>query len=108
MGKRINIQYSIDIDDLPDEVDRLLQHATQELNKLSDSNVGEPISLGGLEDIDGLRRGLASIDATLQDLSAIIGGYLSYKASEAVPQPQPTVEEPEQKNEEPASPEYSF
>ena len=102
MGKRINIQYSIDIDDLPDEVDRLLQHATQELNKLSDSNVGEPISLGGL------RRGLASIDATLQDLSAIIGGYLSYKASEAVPQPQPTVEEPEQKNEEPPSPEYSF
>ena len=34
MSQRISIQYSIDIDDLPDEVDRLLQNATEELNKL--------------------------------------------------------------------------
>jgi hypothetical protein len=108
MGQRISIQYSIDIDDLPDEVDRLLQNATEELNKLSSSTIRDPISLNGLQDIDSLRRGLANVDAALQDLSVIVGGYLSYKASETMPQAQPELEEPEQKHEEPSPPEYSF
>ena len=108
MGQRISIQYSIDIDDLPDEVDRLLQNATEELNKLSSSIIREPISLNGLQDIDSLRRGLANVDAALQDLSVIVGGYLSYKASETMPRTQPELKELEQKHEESSPPEYSF
>jgi Mg2+ and Co2+ transporter CorA len=108
MGQRINIQYSIDIDDLPDEVSRLLQNTTQELDKLSNSNITEPLSLSGLESISELRKGLANVDAVLQDVSAIINGYVSYRALESSPQLQPTIEEPEQKNEEPAEIEYSF
>ena len=113
MGQRISIQYSIDIDDLPDEVDRLLQNATEELNKLSSSTIREPISLNGLQDIDSLRRGLASVDAALQDLSVIVGGYLSFKASEVVSQPAlPDVGDHQQEkafvNEESTDDQYSF
>jgi hypothetical protein len=113
MGQRISIQYSIDIDDLPDEANRLLLAATQQLNKLSDSNIREPISLGGLQDIDSLRRGLANVDAALQDLSVIVGGYLSYKASEVVSQSAPPdVEDHQQEkvfvNEESTDDQYSF
>jgi Mg2+ and Co2+ transporter CorA len=103
MGQRINIQYSIDIDDLPDEVSRLLQNATQELDKLSNSNITDPLSLSGLESISELRKGLANVDAVLQDVSAIVNGYLSYKVAPSQPQ-----QSEEIKHEVTPQVEYSF
>ena len=73
MGRRINIQYSIDIDDLGLEV-----------------QTGRPLSLEKMEHIDELRRKLAAIDYTLQDTHNIISAYLSFKSEEAMP----TTEDP--------------
>ena len=113
MGQRINIQYSIDVDNLDEEVKRLLDKANSELLVLTNFNTSDPLSLKSLESIDQLRRGLAQVDATLQDVSAIIGGYVTYKASENMPQPQPVEAEEHQQertptNEEPPQTEYSF
>jgi hypothetical protein len=113
MTQRINIQYSVDIDDLSIEVTRLLNKAHAELSTLSNFTPGDPLSLKGLESIDELRRGLASIDLTLQDVSAIVSGYVSYKASEKMPQPTAAEQAAEQQqrpttNEESPEVEYSF
>jgi hypothetical protein len=113
MGQRINIQYSIEVDDLEAEVSRLMDKANAELLKLTNFNSDNPLSLKSLEGIDELRRGLASVDATLQDVSAIVGGYVTYKASEKMPHPQHVdIEEKKQEsptpNEESTEVEYSF
>jgi hypothetical protein len=88
MTQRISIQYSIDIDELDGEVKRLLDKSFNELNKLSTKTIPNRLSVRALEDIDEARLKLASIDSTLQDLSAIITGYVNYKTSQASPQPQ--------------------
>jgi hypothetical protein len=113
MGQRINIQYSIDVDDLEMEVSRLMDKANAELLKLTNFNSDDLLSLKSLESIDELRKGLASVDAALQDVSAIVGGYVAYKASEKMPQPQHVdIEEKQQEspvvNEKSPEVEYSF
>ena len=49
-GKKygISIQYSIDIDNLEDEVVRLLNKSFSELNKLSKTNIKDPLSLSNV------------------------------------------------------------
>ena len=98
MAQRISIQYSIDIDELDGEVKRLLDKSFSELNKLSTKPLTSRLSIRALEDIDEIRRELASIDTTLQDVSAIVMGYVNYKASQVSPEPQqePVAEEVEQ------------
>ena len=105
MGQRISIQYSIDIDDLEDEVVRLLDKSFGELDKLSKTTIKDPLSLSTIEDVDSLRRGLANVDAALQDVSAIVNGYVAYKVA---PSDANEVEETENNHEEPSEIEYSF
>ena len=105
MGQRISIQYSIDIDDLKDEVVRLLDKSFGELDKLSKTTIKDPLSLSTIEDVDNLRRGLANVDAALQDVSAIVNGYVTYKVA---PPEASEVEETENNYEEPSEIEYSF
>ena len=83
------------------------------MTALSNFTIGDPLSLKSLENIDKLRRGLASVDAVLQDVSAIVGGYVSYKASESMPQPDMNLVEEPQKDrpvadEKSPEAEYSF
>jgi len=86
MGQRINIQYSVDIDELPREVGRLLESAFNEYQLLqvdcrfdtSDATM----SYKTVERLDCIRLALASIDHRLSDASKIIAGYLDYKAQE--------------------------
>ena len=105
MGQRISIQYSIDIDNLEDEVVRLLNKSFSELNKLSKTNIKDPLSLSTIEDVDNLRLGLANVDAVLQDISAIVNGYVAYKVT---PPDTKEVEEAKSNYEEPSEIEYSF
>ena len=92
MGRRINIQYSIDIDDLGPEGERLLGTAYDgidictKLGRLGDGEdiSGPPLSLEKMQHIDDLRRKLAAIDYTLQDAHNIISAYLSFKSEEAM------------------------
>lgn len=105
MGQRISIQYSIDIDDLEDEVVRLLNKSFGELNKLSKTTIKDPLSLSTIESVDNLRLGLANVDAVLQDISAIVNGYVAYKVT---PSEAKEVEESKSNYEKPSEIEYSF
>ena len=87
MGQRINIQYSIDIDELDTEVHRILTEGLKSLEELSDTDVDwyfDTLSLDTLNSIDLFRKKLAAVDFKLRDASVIISSYLSYKANESI------------------------
>ena len=110
MTQRISIQYSIDIDELGDEVERLLANINQKITSISRQKHSNSLSLKTVEDIDSIRKKLASIDLSLQDVSAIVNGYVSFKASESLPdlEPEKDLQAVESVYEEPAKIEYSF
>mgnify|MGYP003658179801 CR=1 FL=1 len=93
MSQIINIQYSIDMQDLESEVDRLLFRAINKLSKTakevdSKSNAAKKRTLLSselLEELTDTREKLATIDRGLQDIVEIIGGYVSYKIDLAQP-----------------------
>ena len=98
---RLTMQYTVDIDEVENEVARLLSKANITLKEISEEfgrlSRGSIMSYGKIEKIDILRRQLASIDHNLNDSSNIIQGYLGYKASLM------TGDEWEEQNEIPAS-----
>jgi hypothetical protein len=91
MTQRINIQYSVDVDELPKEVGRLLESAFNQYQLLQADCRFTPadsaLAYKTVERIDCIRLALASIDHRLNDASNIISGYLEYKAQEGQPQP---------------------
>jgi len=101
MGQRINIQYSVDIDDLYGEIERILQGAHNTLAAVTDASAdliisARPeglLSLDALEKIDVIRQKLAAIDFTLRDASTIISAYVAYKADMVAQPPDEPTEE---------------
>ena len=95
MGQRVNIQYSIELDDIQSEVDRLYYKTMKELSSISSGAAFDyvPLDLSGMEHIDKIRRKLAKIDIMLGDVNNIINGYVRFKT-------QPEEAEPEQSPEE--------
>ena len=87
MGQRVNIQYSVDIEELGTEVHRLLSDVHTKLRDVSaDSHIPDDLlSLGATDYIDNMRLKLAAIDHTLNDINVIVGSYLAYKSSLLVP-----------------------
>ena len=98
MQKRVNIQYSIDMEELPAEVNRLLQKATSSLKdvfvvnlkELSSLDEKSLLSINSLETIEQTRKKLAAIDYILNDVTNIVDGFIKYKTS-----PQPAESPPE-------------
>ena len=89
MGQRISIQFSVDVDELPREVGRLLEDAFNEYQLLQpechrdlDMTV---LSYEMVEKIERIRLTLTTIDHRLNDASNIISGYLGYKAQHEAP-----------------------
>tara|TARA_R110002020_G_scaffold94173_1_gene226826 strand:+ start:1633 stop:2037 length:405 start_codon:yes stop_codon:yes gene_type:complete len=96
MGQRVNIQYSVELEDLQKEVTRLFDNAVEvlELNPIKTRPAAftkHTIKLGtdGLDKIDLLRRRLAKVDTMLSDIQKIIEGYVRFKT-----QPPPEREPP--------------
>ena len=93
MSQIVNIQYSIDMQDLEGEVGRLLFRTINKLSTTtkeleSKSNAAKKRTLLSselLEDITSARESLATIDRGLQDVVEIISGYVSYKLEQARP-----------------------
>ena len=93
LNERVNIQYSIDIEELPQEVVRLLQKTEtliknmhkNEVGTLTATMPGEALSLNTLETVDSVRKQLASIDYVLNDIASIISGFLNLKLQENKP-----------------------
>ena len=84
MGERVNIQYSVDIDDLGGEVCRLMHEAFENLNAVNDGVPElvprEVMSLQTIKEIDEIRHVLRAVDERLNDAVNIINGYVSYKS----------------------------
>ena len=88
MGPRVNIQYSVELDDLQEEVNRLFGNAIMELEKTCPVGGTPVVNLGteGIDKVDALRRKLAKVDIMLGDIQTIIGGYVRYKTTPQQPQ----------------------
>ena len=99
MEQRVNIQYSIDMEELPEEVDRLLQKANSalkdvcvaDLKELSSIDEKSLLSIRSLEIIEQTRKKLAAIDHVLNDVTSIVDGFIKYKTSP--PQPEANSEQ---------------
>tara|TARA_R110000824_G_scaffold379694_1_gene571770 strand:+ start:1380 stop:1760 length:381 start_codon:yes stop_codon:yes gene_type:complete len=90
MGQRVNIQYSVELEDLEEEVTRLFHNTGKKLTDITPCNFDYvSIDLGGIQMIDVLRQKLAGIDLTLRDIQNIIEGYVRFKT-----QPPPERESP--------------
>ena len=78
MNQRVNIQYSVDLEQLPQEVSRLLGIAFTKLRTTTTDgpdgvvNNGEILSLASVETISTLRKSLAEVDYMLEDVTNII------------------------------------
>jgi hypothetical protein len=88
--ERVNIQYSIDLNELPEEVVRLITRASSvaetalqaEFKDLKRIDEKQALSLHAASTIDLARKRLAAIDYALNDVVQIINGYLTFKVQE--------------------------
>ena len=87
MGQRVNIQYSVELEDLQDEVNRLFSGAVSELQSLPHASL--KLGTDGLEKVEKFRHKLAKVDIMLGDIHNIIEGYVRFKV-----QPNPEREVP--------------
>ncbi len=88
MAQRVNIQYSIEIDKIEEEVLRLVNSAANSLSEASTSLSEHDyrLTVESLRVVGSLRQQLAHIDQSLSDINKIASGYLSYQASLVTPQ----------------------
>ena len=64
MGQRVNIQYSVEIDELQDEINRLFHNAIMELDKVQPVGGAPVVKLGteGIEQVDSIRQKLTKVE----------------------------------------------
>ena len=89
--KRVNIQFSIELEELPSEISRLIQKSQSHLNEGTKvyNNLGNTTNVLTTEtwdDIDNIRISLSKADQVLDDLQSIISGYLKMKTDAVQPQ----------------------
>ena len=77
MGQRVNIQYSVELEDLEEEVNRLYSNAITKLASLPHASLN--LGTEGLEKVDCFRQKLAKVDIMLADVQNIIEGYVRFK-----------------------------
>lgn len=88
--ERVNIQYSIDLGELPAETNRLIHRASsltkQDLTdcfkELCSVEGADVLTLSTLTSIDVARKKLAAIDYALSDVSDIINGFLHFQVQQ--------------------------
>jgi len=100
MGQRVNIQYTVDLDELPGETNRMINKVIGDLLDVRElmqscgcpagEDVEDTLSLKTLDKINATRTRLADIDHSLSDIGNIISGFVAYKAE---PQQQETSQE---------------
>ena len=97
MGQRVNIHYSIDIEDLPSTVATLLNSALSQLSATGKEVEGvlEPenaLTLATVTQISNLRHELEKIDYALSDVTTLIKSYIQYQTSPPQAETTPTEE----------------
>jgi hypothetical protein len=83
MLKRVNIQYSIDLEQLPSEIDRIYANARDIFQDISLPNESgkEILTAEVLKKLDDARKKLTYLDHILSDVSGIVGSYVEYELS---------------------------
>ena len=88
MGQRVNIQYSVEMEELESEVHRLATSAFDDLKTAhitSDGVLSNLFSLQTLEDVEQIRTLMLKVDARLLDVSNIVTGYMNFKTQSESP-----------------------
>jgi len=90
-SQRVNLQYSVSMEELPSETARLIAkahkailEAAHQLSELHEADI--PLTIACLQNVDSVRRKLADADYVLQDIQNIVNGYLSFVSQEANPE----------------------
>ena len=102
MEQRVNIQYSIDIEELPSEVARMFKRAaklieslgTDSMKSLTGLSEDNALTLDTLDKIDNVRKHLAAIDYCMHDATNIINGYINLKMPQQGAEQQPQMPQP--------------
>jgi hypothetical protein len=80
---RVNISYSIELEDVPSEVSRILVECEGSLREIHgdlDRAIGkDPLSV--IEELDDLRKRLAKLDMKFGDSMSILSGYIQTMAA---------------------------
>jgi hypothetical protein len=81
MPERVNIQYSINLDEIGTEVQRIYKKAQNIISNISLPDVDEEsvLSSDTIKEVENIRLSLVSLDATLKDVDNIVASYLRYK-----------------------------
>jgi len=82
MSDRVNIQYSIKLDDLDIEVKRLIDRAHLSVEALSEGAAPSDkaiLSLETLRQIAEYRQALADVDHILSDVMNIVNGFIEFR-----------------------------
>ena len=95
MGQRVNIQYSVDLEDLETEVSAMIKRAGSRLEGCGEdlclsvgvASRGPSLTLRMLDEIVSFREEISKIDHTLEDVSNIISSYIRHKAQPDIEQP---------------------
>lgn len=97
MTQRVNIQYSVNIEDLPAELERMASGAEDRLAKICMAMEMHPenmMTLEAHEYFDSIRVGLSGVDAILGDINNIIQSYLSFRTQQLTENPLPPATPP--------------
>ena len=87
MTQRINIQYSINMESLPQEVNRLLRGAFMKLEEITKTTaIDNVLSLVATREIEKVRLTLIDVDHALNDINNLINGYLAYETQKNISQ----------------------
>ena len=79
---KVKISYSVDIDDIPDSVIKILREATEDIEGVSKKfqdvikkadSTREYLKI--LDDLDKIRKEMYQVDSKLEDCYDIVGGY---------------------------------
>jgi len=93
MTQRVNIQYTIDVEELASEVKRLYKKTNSLLTNTSLIEYSDAglLSSGALTHIHEVRLQLSKIDAGLADVQAIVSSYVEHEMDKHSPEQTPCV-----------------
>lgn len=93
---RVKIQYSVDLEDVPDQVERLLPSSweVEEIKGLIEDIEPGASPTAAMKSIDYIRKQLFSLDTRLDDCYSILQGYVGVLSrGEEQPPEQPNLED---------------
>ena len=82
---RLTIQYTIEMEEIEGEVNRLIHKAISLLGEIAEKEppTDKMLSYVALDHLDEIRKNLNKIDHNLNDATNIIEGYLRYRSAQA-------------------------